>query len=135
MEELIYKNEVYQIVGAAMEVHDYLGHGFLEAVYHESLEREFEIRDIPYESQKILQINYKGKPLSKEYIADFVCHGQIIVEIKALDTLNSREHAQIINYLKATGYPVGLLINFGCQKKLEWKRFANTEKKPRNGLS
>ena len=114
--------KTYSIIGAAMEVHNELGSGFLEAVYHEALEREFREQGIPSESQPSVQILYKGRPLSKKYQPDFICFDDIIVEIKAMDKLSGVEHAQIINYLKATGLNVGLLVNFGS-KSLEHKRF------------
>jgi GxxExxY protein len=119
--ELICKNEVYRIIGAAMEVHKELGHGFLEAVYQEALELEFQERNIPYEREKTLNINYKGQLLKKEYIADFVCFDKIIVELKALSSITNEHTAQVINYLKATDKEVGLLINFGTTS-LEYKR-------------
>ncbi len=123
MTELILKDEVFAIIGAAIEVHRELGPGFLEAVYQEALEIELASHDIPFESRKTLTITYKGRPLKKEYEADLVCYGQIIVELKALDRLSGKEEAQILNYLKATGLRVGLLINFGSHGRLEWKRF------------
>ncbi len=125
MEELLFKDEVFQIVGAAIEVHKELGHGFLEPVYQESLEIEFGLRGIPFESQKRLELAYKGIVLKKEYVPDLICFDQIVVEIKALDRLTSLETAQILNYLKATGLRLGLLINFGSVGRLEWKRFIN----------
>jgi GxxExxY protein len=123
MRELILKEEVFAIVGAAIEVHRELGPGFLEAVYQEALEIELRERGISFEAQKPLRISYKGKTLNKEYFADVVCYGQIIVELKALDRLSGNEESQILNYLKATGLRVGVLINFGRHGKLEWKRF------------
>ncbi|MBL8089727.1 MAG: GxxExxY protein [Anaerolineales bacterium] len=123
MSELIYKDEVFAIVGAAIEVHSLLGSGFLEAVYQEAMEIESSSRKIPFVSQQVLQIQYKQHVLKKEYIADMICFDKIIVEFKALDKLTGREESQIINYLKATGYKVGVLINFGSHPKLEWKRF------------
>jgi GxxExxY protein len=122
MTGLVYKEEVYEIVGAAMEVHKELGNGFLEAVYEEAFLIELGARKIPFESQKQLEIFYKGKRLEKEYFADVVCYGKIIVELKALDRLTSKEESQILNYLKASGLKVGVLINFGGAS-LEWKRF------------
>jgi GxxExxY protein len=122
MVELLLKEEVYAVVGAAMEVYNELGPGFLEAVYHEAMEIELSQRKIPYLSRVKLQISYKGQILRKEYEADMVTHGQILVEFKALNRLSSQEDAQLLNYLKATGYRVGLLINFGHPTKLEWKR-------------
>ena len=114
--------KTYVIIGAAMEVHKELGSGFLEAVYQEVLEREFIYQEIPYKSQPPVIIKYKGEPLKKKYEPDFICYEDIIVEIKAMDKLSSNEHAQIINYLKASELKVGLLINFGS-KSLEHKRF------------
>jgi GxxExxY protein len=100
--DLICKNEVYKIIGAAMEVHKVLGCGFLEAVYREALELEFQAQNIPYEQEKLLKITYKGNLLKKEYIADFVCFDKVIVEIKALSAFADAHTAQVINYLKAT---------------------------------
>jgi len=123
MGELLYKDEVYAIIGAAIEVHREMGPGFLEPVYQEALGIEFEFRDIPNQTQVRLQINYKGKQLSKEYIPDYVCFDKIIIELKALERLSGREEAQLLNYLKVSGMRVGVLINFGSAGKLEWKRF------------
>ncbi len=123
MNDLLLKDEVYAIVGAAIEVHKELGSGFLEPVYHEAMEIELRERSIPFESQKSLAIRYKGKALSKGYIVDMVCFESIVVELKAQEKLSGREEAQILNYLKATGLKVGLLINFGSCGKLEWRRF------------
>jgi len=95
----------------------------LEAVYQEAIQIELTSCNIPFEAQKRLTVEYKGNPLKTNYIADLICYDQIIVELKALDRLSGREEAQIINYLKATGVRVGLLINFGSSGKLEWKRF------------
>jgi GxxExxY protein len=114
--------KTYQIIGAAMEVHKELGSGFLEAVYQEALDLEFADKGIPYKAQPEIKINYKGKPLKKKYEPDFICYDDVIVEIKALGKLSGNEHAQIINYLKASKIEVGLLINFGSQS-LEYKRF------------
>ncbi|MDR3555740.1 MAG: GxxExxY protein [Syntrophobacteraceae bacterium] len=125
MGELIFKDEVYAIIGAAIEVHRELPAGFLEPVYQEAFEMEMRERSIPFEAQKTLAISYKGRALRKGYIADLVCYGQIIVELKALERLSSSEESQVINYLKASGLRVGILINFGSYGKLEWKRFAN----------
>jgi GxxExxY protein len=112
----------YKIIGAAMEVHRELDCGFLEAVYQEVLGREFETQRIPYRSQAIVKIFYKGKPLNKVYQPDFVCYEEIIVEIKAISELKGLEEVQLINYLKATGLKIGLLLNLGA-KSFEHKRF------------
>jgi GxxExxY protein len=121
MTELLYKNEVYQIIGAAMEVHRELGSGFLEAVYQEALEIELQQQSIPYEREKPLFIYYKGNKLIRTYSADFLCYGSIVVELKALSQLTGDHESQLINYLKATKLRVGVLINFG-NKSLEYKR-------------
>ena len=121
--DLLLKNEVFAIVGAAMEVHHELGPGFLEAVYQEAMEVELEERGIPCSAQKNLPIWYKERPLKKEYVADLHCYGQIIVELKALDRLGGKEQAQLLNYLHASRSAVGLVINFGSHGQLEWKRF------------
>ena len=123
MFELLYKEEVFEIVGAAIEVHREMGNGFLEPIYQESMEIELAFRKIPFDAQKRLRLFYKDVELKKEYVPDFVCFGKIIVEIKALDRLSNIEIAQLINYLHATKLKVGLLVNFGSSGKLEWKRF------------
>jgi len=123
---LIYKEEVYQIIGAAIEVHNKLGCGFLEPVYQEAFSIELNERRVPVKPQVGLTIEYKSYQLEKLYIADFVMFDKIIVEIKAIDNITKREEAQLLNYLKATGYELGLLINFGTQS-LQWKRMANTK--------
>lgn len=120
VKELILRDEVYAIVGAAM--HSALGNGFLEAVYHAALKLELANRQIPFEAEKSLPVFYKGQRLGVDYRADLVCFGQIIVELKVLEKLTSREEAQILNYLNATGLRVGVLINFGSRGKLEWRR-------------
>ena len=122
MVELVLKEEVFAVIGVAIEVHRELGHGFLEAAYQEAMEIELKSRGIPFEAQKPLQIHYKGNLLAKEYFADIVCYGQIIVELKAADRLSGKDRAQMLNYLKATGLRVGLLVNFGSHGKLEWER-------------
>jgi len=123
MKELIFKEEVYGIVGAAMGVRWELGHGFLEPVYQEALEIEFRRRRIPFKPQEEIVIYYKGEPLKKKYEADFICYGQIIIELKALDGLCGRDVGQLLNYMKATKFNLGLLINFGSPVNLEWRRY------------
>lgn len=131
MNDLLFKDEVYAIIGAAMEVHRQTGCGFAEPVYQECMELEFADRNIPAEPQKEMKISYKGKMLKKTYIADFFVYGNIIVELKALDKLTSREEAQMINYLKVSEFEVGVLINFGAQS-LEWKRMVSTKPRARS---
>ena len=119
---LIYQNESYSINGAAIEVYNQLGHGFLEAVYQEALEKEFALLGIPYEREKELLIRYKGEVLKQTYKADFVCYGKVIVELKAVTDLNDSHRSQVFNYLRATGYRLGLLLNFGSVDGLERER-------------
>ncbi len=125
MKEILYKEEVYLLVGAAMEVHNRLGNGFLEPVYQEAYEYELKIRSIPFTPQEEFVICYRDYILSKKYIADIVAFSKIVIEIKALDQLTSREEAQVLNYLKASGMQLGLLINFGAVS-LQWKRIVLT---------
>ncbi len=112
-EGLLYRDECYKIIGACMDVHSELGSGFLEAVYQEALAIEFRSRKIPFEAEKPLRIEYKEQYLLKTYCADFVCYGNIIVELKAAKMLASEHMAQVLNYLKATDSQLALLINFG----------------------
>jgi GxxExxY protein len=121
--QIILADEVYSVVGAAMEVYYKAGTGFLEPVYQEMLGIEMAQRGVPFEAEKELSLEYKGVALRKTYRADFICYGQILVELKAIERLSNVEVAQILNYLKITKMRVGLLINFGARPKLEWKRF------------
>jgi GxxExxY protein len=131
MADLIYKDEVYAIIGAAMEVYNQLGPGFSEAVYQEAMEIEIASRNIPNLPQQDIFIKYKGIKLKQYFKPDLIFYDKIIVEIKAIDRLTSREESQLLNYLKATGMLVGLLINFGGEKDLEWKRMILTRTKPK----
>ena len=119
---IIYKEESYKIIGAAMEVYNQLGHGFLEAVYQETLEREFIIRGIPYEREKDLNVFYKGEALKQTYKTDFWCYDKIVVELKAISSLEDSHRAQVYNYIRATNSKLGLLINFGDSNGLDWER-------------
>jgi len=125
--ELLFKDECYAIQGAVFNVYHEMGCGFLEAVYQECLEREFIERSIPFHAQIDLKLRYKGTELCQTYKPDFICFEKIIVEIKAVKTLASEHTAQLLNYLKATGLELGLLVNFGSFPKTEIKRIANTD--------
>lgn len=119
--DLLHHDTTRQILGAAFEVHTRLGMGFLESVYEESLAIEFRLRKLSHERQKRIDVFYKGIR-AKEFICDFVVADEVIIEIKAVAKLTKIEEAQLLNYLRATGIRVGMLINFG-QKSLEYKRF------------
>jgi GxxExxY protein len=118
---LLHNELTREIIGAAMEVHTTLGSGFLENVYEEALAIELDIRKIPYERQKGIDVFYKGL-LAKQFICDLLVGGKVLVELKALKAISNIEEAQILNYMKATGIEVGLLINFG-EQSLKYKRF------------
>ncbi len=126
MAELLYKEEVFKIVGAAMEVHRVLGPGFLEAVYQEALAIEFKLRNIPYVEFPKLKIDFKGIILKKYYVPDFLCYDEIIVEIKAIQQCTKDDESQIINTLNSAKKVVGVLINFG-EPSLFHRRFVNTK--------
>ena len=119
----LYQQQGYDFMTAAFEVHNEMGHGFLEEVCHESLELELTQRGIPHISKPRLSLSYKGQLLKKQYEADLIVIGEIVVELKAVKTLLPEHEAQLINYLRATRKRVGYLVNFGSFPKLEWKRF------------
>lgn len=120
--------ETYEVIGAAMAVHRELGAGFLEDVYHEALMLEMSSRNIPFLHEVDLPIFYKGQLMQKIYRTDFVCFDTIIVELKALPEVGGREKAQVINYLRASNYDRGLLLNFGSDS-LHYIRLFNSKKK------
>jgi len=117
--KLLFKNECYKIVGACFEVYKEKGCGFLESVYQECLDIEFEYQKIPYIPQFPIQLSYRGKILAQSYKPDFLCFDSIILEIKAVTEISDEHRAQVINYLKATGKSLGLLVNFGHYPKLQ----------------
>jgi GxxExxY protein len=121
--ELIFKEEAYAIQGAVFEVYREMGSGFLEAVYQECMEKELRLRGIPFTSQQKLNLTYKGEPLLQTYEPDLICYGKIILELKAAKAVAPEHRAQILNYLKATGLRLGLIINFGHYPKVEIERF------------
>ncbi len=114
--------QTYAIIGAAMELHRELGGGFLEAVYQDALAVEFLARKIPFERERLCPVRYKGGLLPSHYVADFVCFGEIIVELKVLKALSTADDAQVLNYLKCTGFHRAILLNFGSPS-LQTKRF------------
>ncbi|MBU0716509.1 MAG: GxxExxY protein [Verrucomicrobia bacterium] len=126
MNDLIYKDEAFKIMGACFEVYKDKGCGFLEPVYQECLEIELDLQGVPFISQKSLTLEYKGRQLKQTYSPDFICYDKIIMEIKAVSQLADEHRAQLINYLQATGFKLGLLVNFGHYPKIEWERIANT---------
>lgn len=113
MSSILYKEESYNIIGAAMEVHRIIGNGFTEPVYQDALEVELRMRGIPYEREKTFDLSYKGVKLDKTFRADFVCYNSIIVEQKSVYQLADEHTTQVYNYLKASGLTLGLLLNFG----------------------
>ncbi len=126
-DKIVFKNESYDIIGAAMAVHSELGCGFTEPVYQEAFERELLLRNIPFEREKTFKVYYKGAELSKRFVPDFFCYGKIIVELKAVSDLIGEHNSQVYNYLKASGVKLGLLINFG-KSSLDYKRIPCTTK-------
>ncbi len=122
MSELIFKEESYEIMGACFNVYKTMGCGFLESVYQECLEIEFEYQGIPFSSQKELKLAYRKIVLKQTYKPDFISFDRIIIEIKATSKLIKEHEAQVINYLNATEFKLGILVNFGHYPKLEYKR-------------
>ena len=122
--ELLYANEAFQIRGAAFEVYRAMGPGYLEAVYQECLEIEFARRGVAFETGRALTLTYRGQPLRQKYVTDFVCYDRIVIELKATRRVAPEHRAQTINYLRATGMKLGLLINFGSSPRAEIERFA-----------
>ena len=123
--KIVFKEESYQIIGACFEVYKEKGGGFLEAVYQECMAIEFGEQGIPFCEKPGLSLDYKGRDLKQTYEPDFLCFGEIILEIKAVKKLADEHRAQIINYLKATGKQLGLLVNFSHYPKIEHERFVN----------
>ena len=118
--ELLLKDEVFEIVGCAMEVLNELGHGLFEKPYENALVVEFDRKSIPYRQQPRFEISYKGVSVG-EYVPDLILRAQIVVDTKVIDAISDHEIGQMMNYLKITGLKVGLILNFK-RAKLEWKR-------------
>ena len=121
MPEIIFKDESYQIVGLCMEVHKQLGMGFREVIYKDALEIEFRENNLPYQREKLYKIEYKGIILPHKYKADFIVFDQIVLEVKSTSLIVDSFVAQTINYLKASGLKLGMIVNFG-EKSLNFKR-------------
>jgi GxxExxY protein len=129
MKDIVFKEESYTVMGACFEVYNAKGCGFLEPVYQECLHIEFEHQGIPAIAKPVLTLSYRGRALLQTYQADFVCYGKIIVELKAVSALADEHRAQLLNYLHATGFQLGLLVNFGHHPRLEYERVAKTQQK------
>ncbi len=121
MDEIYLKEESYKIIGLCMEVHRILGKGHSEVVYKDALEYEFKINSIPYEREKIYEIEYKDIILPRKYVADFVVYNEIIFEVKAISQLTNSDIRQTLNYLASSKNKLGLLSNFG-EDSLKYKR-------------
>jgi len=119
---LIYKEESYAIIGACFAVYKDKGCDFHEPVYHECLEIEFEFQRVPSLSKPSRTLQYRGRTLQQAFYPDFICHEKIVLEIKAVSVLCDEHRAQILNYLSATGYQLGLLVNFGHYPRIEYER-------------
>jgi GxxExxY protein len=119
---IVYKEESYRIMGACFEVYREKGCGFVEPVYQECLEMEFSLQGLLFQPQVGLALGHKGRPLKQKYVPDFICFGKIILELKAVSELNDEHRAQVHNYLRATGYKLGLLVNFGHYPGVEHER-------------
>lgn len=128
--ELIFKEECYTIIGSCMRVHSDKGNGFHEPIYQECLEIDFEIEGVPFQPQAALKMEYRGRELQQRFVPDFFVFDQVVLEIKAVKCLTDEHRTQVLNYLAATGYPLGLLVNFGSYGRLEWERIANTKQSP-----
>jgi GxxExxY protein len=122
---LIYADETFRIRNALFEVHREKGCGFTEQIYQECLEMELSLQDIPYDAQCQIPLTYKGRKLRHTFVPDVICCDKIILELKAVSALTDEHRSQIINYLKATGMKLGLLINFGAKDGVVIERFVN----------
>lgn len=127
MDDYLYKDESYSIVGILYEVHKNLGKGFSEIVYKDAVEYEFQQQNIPYEREKEFSVAYKSTTLKHKFYADFVGHGEIILEIKTVECFNSAHYNQCLNYLKISGNQLAILANFNLIS-LEYKRIINSKK-------
>ena len=131
MNDLLYKDESYKIIGSCFEVYNQRGFGFTEPVYQECLAVEFAIQEIPFVAQPEVQLSYKNHLLTQFFKPDFICYEKIIVELKAVNGLVDAHRSQVLNYLNATGFELAILVNFGEFPKLKYERLANT-REPRS---
>lgn len=122
MAEIVYREESYKIIGACFEVYKAKGCGFTEPIYQECLEMEFRLQNIPFVSQALMELEYKGTKLQQHFRVDFICYDSIVVEIKALSKLTDVCRSQVLNYLNAHKYRLGLLVNFGHHPRVEYER-------------
>ena len=122
MPDLLFKDECYQVMGACFEVYKEKGAGFVEPVYQECLEIELELRQLPFQAQPPLSLEYKGRLFKQTFVPDFICFDRMILEIKAVSDLCDDHRAQVHNYLRASGLRLGLLVNFGHHPKVQWER-------------
>ena len=129
MSELVYREECYKLMGACFEVYNEKGCGFLESVYQECMEIEFDYQHLHFAPRPTMRLFHRGKELKRKFIPDFVCYDNIIVELKAVGELTGQHRAQVLNYLNATGFHLGLLVNFGSYPKLEWQRLVHTDRR------
>ncbi len=127
MKPEIYKQEGYELMGAAFEVYNDRGYGLAEDIYQECLEIELSIRAIPFRTKEELKCFYKGRELKKRYVPDLFVFGALVVELKAVTELAPEHEAQLFNYMRIARQPVGYLINFGHKETLEWKRLILSE--------
>ena len=135
MKQEIYKDEGYQLMGAAFEVYNDRGHGLAEEIYQECLEIELDLREIRYQPKAEIKCFYKGRELKKRYIPDLFVLNCLVVELKSVSELAPDHEAQVMNYMRITRQPVGYLINFGHKGTLEWKRFILSEFIPKDRLA
>ncbi len=126
MADIVFKEESYKIIGSCLTVFNKLGSGFLESVYQEALEIQFRQDKIPFEKEKRLRIKFDNIQLDKFFKTDYVCFDSIIVELKATPFIHKNDLAQVLNYLRATGMRLGILVNFG-EKSLTYKRILNAK--------
>ena len=122
MSEILFKGESYEIIGAMFEVYKEMGCGFLEPVYQECVEYELSDQNVPFVAQVELKLRYKHHLLKSKYVPDAICYEQIVLELKAVKEITDAHRAQVHNYLKATGYRLGLIVNFGHYPKLQYER-------------